>query len=310
MNTSVVQLDHLSKTYIARKSRVQALADICLDIAPHQVYGILGPNGAGKSTMIRLILDLIRPTEGRVLVHGEDVRQRPAATQAIGALVESANFYNFLNGMDNLALLARTAGHDIGQIPGLLAQVGLSGHEKRLVKDYSTGMKQRLGIAAALLGDPALLLLDEPTNGLDPAGIHEMRLFLRRLVDERGKTVILSSHILSEVELICNRVAILKHGEIAQEGAVHELLNDSAHLLLDVQPLAGALRALQGLWAVTSDSPDQPRGWVTVTAGEEDAPAVVRQLTAQQIDIFQLKTRNQSLEDFFLETTAEEGDDD
>jgi len=309
MTSAVIQLDHLSKTYIARKSRVEALKDICLDIAPHQVFGFLGPNGAGKSTTIRLILDLIRPTDGRVLIGGVEVRRNSVTAQSMGAIVEAATFYGYLSGTDNLRLLARTTGLDVNQIPELIAQVKLTGHEKRLVRDYSTGMKQRLGIAAALLGNPSLLILDEPTNGLDPAGIHEMRLFLRRLVDEQNKTVILSSHILSEVELLCDRVAILNHGRIAREGAVHTMLNDSAHLLLEVHPAAGAIAALQAHWPATCDAPEKPRGWITVSASNEDAPAVVRHLTAAGVDIYQLKTHNQSLEDFFLETTSNEVED-
>ncbi|MBN2555028.1 MAG: ABC transporter ATP-binding protein [Anaerolineales bacterium] len=310
MEHAVIQLDHLSKTFLSRKSRVDALKNVSLDIAPNQVFGFLGPNGAGKSTTVRLIMNLIQPTQGRVLFAGEDVRKNRSISRLIGAIVESACFYHFLSGRDNLVLLARTAGHNPLQIPALLDQVGLTGHEHKTVKNYSTGMKQRLGIAAALLGNPSLLILDEPTNGLDPAGMHEMRLFLRKLVDDCGKTVILSSHLLSEVELICDRVAILHRGEIAREGAVKALLSDLDHLLLNVRPVPAAIHLLQNRWQVERGESDGYRGWIAVTAKEDEAPAVVHALSTQGIEIFQASPRKQSLEDFFLETTQGEGSDD
>jgi len=306
MEQAVIQLDHLSKTFVSRKTRVDALKNVCLDIAPNQVFGFLGPNGAGKSTTVRLIMDLIRPTQGRVLFAGEDVRNNRSASRAIGAIVESACFYNFLSGRDNLVLLARTAGHNPGQIPALLDQVELTGQEHKTVKNYSTGMKQRLGIAAALLGNPSLLILDEPTNGLDPAGMHEMRLFLRKLVDDHGKTVILSSHMLSEVELICDRVAIIHHGEIARKGAVKALLSDLAHLRLNVRPVPAAIQLLENRWQVELGECDGDRGWIAVTAKEDEAPAVIHALSTQGIEVFQVSPRKQSLEDFFLETTRGE----
>lgn len=306
----VLELDDLSKTFSGKKGRVEALCDVNLAISPHQVFGFLGPNGAGKSTTIRLMLDLIRPTSGRVLMHGVDVRSSREAVQSIGALVEDAAFYRFLTAHDNLSLLARTAGHDVNQVPGLLSQVGLGGNEHRAVKEFSTGMKQRLGMAAALLGDPEVLILDEPTNGLDPAGMHEMRQFLRMLVDERGKTVILSSHILSEVELICDRVAIIHMGRIVRETSVDELRRGRAHLRVEVEPVHTAASVLQPHWVVEVEAVKESLGWLRISTDEGQAPFILRELLEHDIDVYQMHAQHQSLEEYFLEaTTAEKLDD-
>jgi len=304
----VLELDGLSKTFQSRKARVEALCDVNLAIAPHQVFGFLGPNGAGKSTTIRLILDLIRPTSGRVLLHGVNVRTSRKAVQSIGALVEDAAFYGFLTARDNLNILARTAGHDLQQVPHLLEQVGLSGSEGRAVKQFSTGMKQRLGMAAALLGDPEVLILDEPTNGLDPAGMHEMRQFLRQLADEQGKTIVLSSHILSEVELICDRVAIIHKGHLVRESAVAELRRGRTHLRVEADPASRAAAQLTPRWSIEEEETTSQRGWLRIFAEEDEAPAILRELLSHDVDIYQIHAEHQTLEDYFLEATSgEEG---
>lgn len=302
----VLELDGLSKTFQSRKSRVEALSDVNLAIAPHQVFGFLGPNGAGKSTTIRLILDLIRPTHGRVLLHGVDVRTSRKAVQSIGALVEDAAFYGFLTAKDNLNILARTAGHDLQQVPRLLEQVGLSGSEGRTVKQFSTGMKQRLGMAAALLGDPEVLILDEPTNGLDPAGMHEMRQFLRQLADDQGKTIVLSSHILSEVELICDRVAIIHKGRLVRESAVEELRHGRTHLRVEADPVPRAIAQLKSHWSLEEEEATSQRGWLRIFAEENEAPAILRELLGHNVDVYQIHAEHQTLEDYFLEATSGE----
>lgn len=248
-------------------------------------------------------MDLIRPTRGRVLVYGQEVRSAHEVLQRrVGALVEGASFYDFMSGWQNLEVLALTGGQVDGErIDGLLARVGLAGRAEQRVAAYSTGMKQRLGLAAALLHDPDLLILDEPTNGLDPAGIQEMRSFIRELVEVGGKTVFLSSHLLGEVEQVCDRVAIIDQGRIVQEGQVAELLGGQTELRLEVAPLERAIRLLQPEWVVRKNG-----RWLGVSAGRDEAPRVVAHLVANDIQVYQVSVAQQSLEAFFLEVTGRE----
>ncbi len=302
-----VRLEGLSKTFFSGKRAVRAVRNLSLKIQERQVYGVLGPNGAGKTTTIRMLMDLIRPTQGRAFIYGQNVREDPRILRRVGALVEGAAFYNYMSGRDNLEVLARTAGnYRPERITSLLQLVGLADRAGQQVGGYSMGMKQRLGIAAALLGDPDLVILDEPTNGLDPAGIQEMRGFIRRLVDEQGKTVVLSSHLLNEVEQICDRVAIIHQGELAREGAVKDLLAEGkSELRVQASPLARAEEVLQAHWAVVVSED----GWLTVAASPEEGPQIVRQLVAQEVDVQQVIFRQQSLEDYFMSVTAQQAAD-
>ena len=270
-------------------------------MAPGQVYGFLGPNGAGKTTTIRMIMDLIRPTQGRVYVFGHEVRaNHEVLRRRVGALVEGATFYDFMSGAQNLHVLALTGGNVVpGRIDRLLARVGLAGAAGRRVEEFSTGMKQRLGLAAALLHDPDLLILDEPTNGLDPAGIQQMRSFIRELVEAEGKTVFLSSHLLGEVEQICDRVAIINRGQIVQEGKVDDLLGTQTELRLEVTPVERALSLLRARWPVRNNG-----RWLAVTATRDEAPRVVAHLVTHDVHVFQVRVQQQSLEQFFLQVTG------
>ncbi|MBI5957861.1 MAG: ABC transporter ATP-binding protein [Chloroflexi bacterium] len=307
MSDSVaIRIENLSKTFglrsFRRKRRVEAVKQLNLEVQAGQVYGFLGPNGAGKTTTIRMLLDLIFPNEGSAFIFGQPVRQRHDVLRRVGAIVEGAMFYNFLSGRKNLEVLARTANqYDPQRIENLLEQVGLTGSAHRRVKGYSTGMKQRLGLAAALLSDPDLLILDEPTNGLDPAGMHEIRQFVRELADKHGKTVFLSSHLLNEIEQVCDRVAIINLGQIVREGSVQELLAGKSYLRVDAKPLDKAAAVLREHWSVT------PNGnWLTVNADYADSPHVVRRLVENQIDVFEVSIQRQSLEEYFLAVVRED----
>ena len=296
-----IQLNNLRKTFGRRKRKVAAVRGIDLTVPAGLVYGFLGPNGAGKSTTIRMIMDLIRPSAGEALVYGRNVQKDHAILRRVGALVEGAAFYGFLTGRRNLEVLARTGGaYDARRIQTLLEQVGLADRADRLVKGYSTGMKQRLGLAAALLNDPDLVILDEPTNGLDPAGIQEMRGFIRDLADEQGKTVFLSSHLLGEVEQVCDRVAIINQGEIVSEGRVADLLAGQSSLLLDVGEVERATAVLQSRWQVSANGK-----WLAVMAGRTETPELVQLLVAQNVAIYEIRHQQQSLEQFFLDVTTE-----
>ncbi len=300
-DTIAIRLEDVSKMFGRRKYRVQAVRDINLSVAAGQVYGFLGPNGAGKTTTIRMIMDLIRPSTGALFVYGRNVHTDHAVLQRVGALVEGAAFYPFLTGRKNLEVLARTGNHyDAARIQTMLDQVGLADRADRQVKGYSTGMKQRLGLAAALLHDPDLVILDEPTNGLDPAGIQEMRTFIRDLAQKQGKTVFLSSHLLGEVEQVCDRVAIINKGQIIREGTVADLLAAQTQLVVEAEPVERATAVLTPHWPIT------PNGnTITVTASREDVPQVVQTLVAHEVAVYQVRCERQSLEQFFLEVTGE-----
>ena len=297
--TVAIQLQDLSKTFGRGEKSIQAVRNLNLEIEAGQVYGFLGPNGAGKTTTIRMIMTLIRPSHGRVHVYGQDVQQHPEVLKRVGALVEGPAFYGYLSGYENLEVLARTANdYRPQQITNLLQQVGLANGAHRKVSNYSLGMKQRLGIAAALLSDPDLIILDEPTNGLDPAGIKEMRQFIRSLASQQGKTVFLSSHMLNEVEQTCDRVAIIHQGQLIREGAVTDLLAEKTKLRIQASPLDKAAEILQGHWGVSASE-----GWLMVNAAAEDSPGIVRHLVEQGISVYQAIVERQSLEDYFMTVT-------
>jgi ABC-2 type transport system ATP-binding protein len=255
-------------------------------------------------------MDLIRPTNGAAYVYGKEVRKQHAVLRKVGAIVEQAAFYPFLTGQRNLEVLADVGHHDPNRISQLLDQVGLARHADKRVSTYSTGMRQRLGLAAALLGDPDLLILDEPTAGLDPAGMHEVRSYLRHLVEEKQKTVFLSSHLLAEVEQICDRVAIIHKGEIIREGTVSDLLLGQTHVRIQVSPLETALHVLQDNWDVTCEEYESNAGsengsWISVDAADDQTPEIVKRLVTAGVDIFHVAAQRKSLEAYFLEATQE-----
>lgn len=292
--------DNLSKTYGRGSKAVRAVQNLTLEIEAGQVYGFLGHNGAGKTTTIRLMLDLIHPTQGDVFLFGQHVRRERRVLKRVGSLVEGATFYSFLTGSGNLEVLARTGNvYDPDRIAALLEQVGLSERAGQEVKEYSTGMKQRLGLAAALLNDPDLVILDEPASGLDPSGIQEIRRLIRRLADEQGKTVFFSSHILGEVEQVCDRVAIIRRGELVREGPIAGLLSATSQLRIEAVPLDKAAAVLGEHWEVACSEK-----WLTVSAAHTDAPLLVRRLVEHDVDVFQVRVERQSLEDFFMSVTG------
>jgi ABC-2 type transport system ATP-binding protein len=299
----LIRLEGLTKVFRERRKRVTAVQAIDLEIEAGQVYGFLGPNGAGKTTTIRMMLDLIRPTAGQVHLFGTAVRRKPEVLHRVGAIVEGPAFYNYMSGRRNLEVFARTSNRfDPGRINALLRQVGLAERADERVSGYSLGMKQRLAVAAVQVTDPDLLIFDEPTNGLDPAGIQEMRLFIRSLVDQHGKTVFLSSHLLSEVEQVCDRVAIINRGQIVREGPVTELLRSQARVRVEAEPLADAAAALSERWRVAENGSRA----LWVEAARAEIPQIVRALTDRQIAVFHIADQHLSLEDYFLSVTRDE----
>ncbi|MDP9244602.1 MAG: ATP-binding cassette domain-containing protein, partial [Chloroflexota bacterium] len=230
---AALETHDLSKHY----GRLVALDRLNLTVRPGEVYGLIGPNGAGKTTFLRLVLGLARPTAGGVRILGEHAGT-PAGLARIGSVVETPAFYPYLSGFDNMRVLASYAGVRTDRIAPALERVGLADRSRDKVSGYSLGMRQRLGLAGAYLKDPELYLLDEPTNGLDPHGIAAMRDVIRELA-QGGKTVLLSSHLLAEVEQVCDRIGIIHHGKLLLEETVGEV-RGSSRLLVRATPLAEA----------------------------------------------------------------------
>jgi len=294
MAGAVVELEQLSKTF---GRHVHAVRDVSLTVPKGEVYGFLGPNGAGKSTAIRMLLGLIRPSAGRVRLWGRPVG--PQTLKRVGSLVDGGTFYPFLTGRANLEVLGRTQGrHDEARAEALLDQVGLTDAADRKVKGYSTGMRQRLGVAAALLNDPELVILDEPANGLDAAGIGEMRALIQGLARQGGKTVFLSSHLLHEVEQVCDRVAIVDKGRVVREAAMGELTRSDA-VVVEVETAEVGLAALGGRWPAAVED-----GRLVVQAGRADIPALVQTLVGAGVPVFGVAADRRSLESAFLSITG------
>jgi ABC-type multidrug transport system ATPase subunit len=294
----VIETHDLSKRY---GERILAVDGLALQVRRGEVYGFLGPNGAGKTTTLRMLLGLVRPTSGTALVLGA----RPGSPQSlahVGALIETPAFYPFLSGRDNLRVLARYSGTPEMRIQPVLEEVGLAARGSDRFGTYSLGMKQRLGIAAALLKDPELLILDEPTNGMDPAGMAEMRTFIRDLGRGR-RTVLLSSHLMAEVEQIADRVGVISGGMLVGEGTVEELRGRES-LWVRAEPLEEAERLVAGLRAVERVS--RVDGGLRIAADPAAAAAINRTLVEAGIAVGELRPERASLEKVFLELTQQE----
>jgi ABC-2 type transport system ATP-binding protein len=303
---AVIEIEGLRKEFRRiRGGRTVAVGGLDLEVPEGGVFGFLGPNGAGKTTTIRCLLGMVRPTRGRMSMLGAEIpRGLSGVLDRVGSIVEQPALYPRFSGRRNLEVLGRLVGTGSATIDAALERVGLADRAGDPVRTYSLGMKQRLGIAAALLKDPALLLLDEPANGLDPAGIVEVRELLRSLGSE-GRTVFVSSHILSEVQQIADRVGILVRGRCIRSGPVHEVLagGRAAGVLARVDDPDAGLRALgeAGLAA-------ERRGdllWVEVAA--VDAALVTRALAGRDLFVSELRADEADLETVFLELTREEG---
>jgi ABC-2 type transport system ATP-binding protein len=292
----VVETRDLSKLY----GGVAAVKGVDLRVERGRVYGLLGPNGAGKTTMMRLLLGLARPSAGEVRLFGRPLSGgRAGALSRVGALVETPAAFGHLSGRENLELLRRLRGCARGEADRVLRAVGLAGAGDRRVRAYSLGMKQRLGLAAAMLGGPELLILDEPTNGLDPAGIRQVRDLIRRLPTEHGATVLLSSHLLPEVEQVATHVGIVHEGVLRFQGAMEELRARAAgsSVEAEVDDPALALRLLRARYA---GGVEVRGGRIRVRAPAGDAGEINRTLVLGGVTVGELSPRRQTLEDLFL----------
>ncbi len=308
IDSAIICTHQLERVFQGRKNEaVKAVAGLDLSVPQGSIYGFLGPNGAGKTTTIRMLLGLIRPTAGNIMVFGRPLGRQSLAR--IGALVETPSFDPHLTGRENLALVAglrRLPGKEIQRV---LKIVDLEAAANRLVKHYSLGMCQRLGLGMALLGQPDLLILDEPTNGLDPAGIHEVRALIRDLPCQHGVTVFVSSHLLNEVEQIASHIGIVLKGHLVFEGLTTSLraeYAESAALITDQPEQAQVTLARYG-WKFAVDGPVNGRVHLNVEAnGEPDVALIVQQLVQSGTNVYHASLEKPTLEDICLKMTTKE----
>lgn len=299
--TSIIETYHLSKKY----GGALRVNDLSLRVPEGCIYGFLGPNGAGKSTTLKMILGLVRPTGGDISVFGTSLtrRHRLSILKQVGSLIESPSYYGHLTGEENLRIVQTMRGVPAQNIQEVLEIVRLSDQKNKRVAHYSLGMKQRLGLAAALLGYPRLLILDEPTNGLDPAGIQEMRELIKELPQRFGMTVLVSSHLLSEIDQMADHVGIIREGELVFQDSLAALHSRSKHhLALRTTDNARAQRLLQARHLHVSD---EGEGYLMLPLLNDNTTAALVQVLAESgVGLLRLEERQKSLEDIFLELTG------
>ncbi|MHB8508818.1 MAG: ABC transporter ATP-binding protein [Candidatus Dormibacteria bacterium] len=296
----VIETRQLTRRY---DNGVVAVDDLNLNVYRGEVYGFLGPNGAGKTTTLRILLGLIRPSEGTAAVAGAPPGS-PESLGKIGAIVETPAFWPYLSGYDNLRLLARYCGAPVSRINTVLDEVDLTPRARRKFKSYSLGMKQRLGVAAALLKDPEVLILDEPTNGLDPQGMADFRKLIVKL-GQGSRTVLVSSHLLGEVEQICTRIGVIRKGKLVAEGTIEEL-RGASRLTVRASPADEARTVLRAQLGADNVA-EEPDGTFALRVDVEQAAAVNSNLVRAGISVSELRSSKRSLEDIFMELTGSEG---
>ena len=295
----ILEVKSLSKKF----KDFDAVKNLSFTVNQGDVYGFLGQNGAGKSTTIRMLLKLIKPTAGEIIFSGKNIQQDNDILRQTGAIIEKPDLYKFLSAYDNLAIFAKMSGVKVTRslVMDQLKMVGLADRSGSKVKTFSQGMKQRLGIAVALVHSPKLIILDEPVNGLDPQGIADVRNLILRLSREMGKTVIVSSHLLSEIEIIANRMIIIHKGEKIVEGNVAELL-DPANTMVEINTTdnkTSLLKIQESKWAPFLEN-DKTN--IRLHMNRTDVPELVAYLHEMEVGILSVQPRH-SLEDYFLSLT-------
>ncbi len=305
-NNIVLESLGLSKTF----GELKAVKNISLKVYSGDVFGFIGPNGAGKTTSIRMMTGLISPTAGTAKIFGHDIRRSfLKAISNVGAMVEGPAFYPYLTGIKNLEIYGKLSGGvSRARMSEVLNMVGLGRRGKDKVSGYSQGMRQRLGIAQALLHNPRLLVLDEPTNGLDPQGMREIRNLIRRISQEGHTTIFLSSHLLGEMEMVCNRIGIIYRGEIIEEGRVDDLLGsrtDKVEINVDNEREAKGIleERVPGLEVQITKE-----GWLEFPHRELDTARINRLLVEKGFTVHSLFLRRRNLEEYFVELTGESQD--
>ncbi|MGO4698171.1 ABC transporter ATP-binding protein [Paenibacillus sp. 2TAB26] len=303
MTEAVLKLRNVTKSIGGRK----IVDNLSFDIPAGEVFGFLGPNGAGKTTTIRMIVGLISMSKGEALIKGVSVREHfELAMTHVGAIVENPEMYKFLTGYQNLVHFARRhKGITKERINEVVKLLGLQNRIHEKVKRYSLGMRQRLGVAQAILHRPSLLILDEPTNGLDPAGIRELRDYLRKLTREEGISVIVSSHLLSEMELMCDRVAIIQAGKLIDIRSLQETRDSiQSKIVIEVSDLLAAQQLLSAIFDATRITVKGNQ--LEIAADKAAIPDITRLLVSSEIDVLGIQAAQKSLEEQFLEITGGE----
>ena len=299
---SIIDVSGLTKSF----KEITAVDNLTFTVKENGVYGFLGQNGAGKSTTIRMLLSLIRPTKGEIRIFGLDLStHRRDILQRIGAIIEKPDLYKYLTAIENLNLFATMSGLKLKrkQLMDKLEKVGLGERADSKIKTYSQGMKQRLGIAVALVHDPDLIILDEPMNGLDPQGMADIRQLINHLSKDQGKTVFISSHLLSEMEQVADSLLIIHKGKKIAEGNMNALLNPEQSRI-EVETRSAKefeLQLKQTGWAKKIISVNGQK--ITMQMKKEEVPVFVQQMTEMKQDIFSIHKKN-SLEDYFLSLTS------
>jgi len=296
----IIHTSNLTKQF----TDVKAVDDLSFSVQSGEVYGFLGQNGAGKSTTIRMLLTLIKPSNGSITLFGKDIRtHRKEILQKTGAIIEKPDLYKYLTALQNISIIARLSGIRLTQkqLMHQLEQVGIAERANSKVKTFSQGMKQRLGIACALINDPELIILDEPTNGLDPQGIADVRNLIRHLSKNEGKTIFISSHLLNEMQLVADSMLIIDQGKKRAEGKVDDLLNPADTLVeIDTTDNDTTKRVLQqSQWSRYL----QPPGNIVLKMHRKEIPFLAKFLVEQNIDILAIRPKH-SLEDYFLSLTT------
>jgi ABC-2 type transport system ATP-binding protein len=298
---TVLSLNGISKNY----GRIRALNNVSFEVPAGSVFGILGPNGSGKTTLLGITLDILRPTTGSFKLRGQD----PSADvrKGIGTLLETPNFYHFLSGERNLKIAAEIKGKGQNQVDSVLERVNLLQRKTSKFRTYSLGMKQRLAIASALLGDPEVLIFDEPTNGLDPVGIAEIRELIKKLAKE-GKTIIMASHLLDEVEKVCTHVAILKKGELLAAGHVDEVLVNEDIIEISASDLAKLEQVITGYGGYSHIKHSDNGLQVFYPVGTAKLEAMNQHCFNNGVVLNHLQLKKKSLESKFFELTGTQSD--
>lgn len=300
---NVIQLTNLKKVY---KDTTTVDLDY-ITVRKGEIYGFLGPNGAGKTTTMKMILSLVKPTSGNIEIFGEKLTKNLDYLNQIGSMIEEPSYYPNLTGYENLLVFQKMLGFDSQNIPKTLELVGLADEKnrKKLVKDYSLGMKQRLALAFALVKKPKILLLDEPTNGLDPAGIHEIRELIVKLAKEKGLTVFISSHILTEIEHIADRVGIINHGRLVYEGEIEKIKSNT---WIEIGGNFSQKNVANTIYEKTNATILSVNDSMLSLADldNQGISEVVAALVQADYPIFRVERQKETLEDIFLALTKEE----
>ncbi len=297
MAKTVLELKNVNKTYGKRK----VIDNISLEVKEGEIYGFLGPNGSGKTTTIKMILRLISSDSGEIKVNGYDVKKQfEKAMECIGAIVENPDMYKYMSGIDNLRLHARIRNIDEQRVNEVLGMVDLKDRKKEKVSKYSLGMKQRLGLALTLLHKPKVLILDEPTNGLDPAGIKKLRDILKEIAHKENVAVFVSSHILSEMQLMCDKVAVIDSGKIVKIEDMSDETNEIEVVDIRVEDIEKSIQTIKERFGIEATKKEHS---IEINISTESLPEVVKELAMADVKIRAVIPKEHNLEDIFFDAT-------